>query len=752
MSSDTGLSGLLSRFWKKIVDHFEDYEIKRETILNRISMILILFVGVIIRLFGLFQGFDPLIKAFDPHVQLVSAEFINTEGFVQFIHWFKADSWYPYGFQTGFELYWGVPLSAVIIYGLVSIFSISITITQAAFFSPVVYGFLTVIASYYLGKEAVSSRTGIFTAFFMSIAPAFVSRSTAGFYDNESIGILFTILTLYFFIRAFKRGGTVAPFLAGISLGILIGSWGAYRYVLDLLPLAVLFLVLARKLTWKLIKAYSITIVTALSIGFLVPRVLRNKFFNIEVMIPVLMIGFLVIVGIIQNLSHNLNEKTFRQMLIVGAVTALVLLIILVTVFLSLGVFSNIADKFWAVIFPGRRDSIPIIASVSEHQPMTWAELFSNIHIMTFLIPLGLYYCLKKPTDVNIFILVYGVTTIYFSGSMIRLVLLLAPSASLLSAMAVDRLLYTYSLSAHGKIALTKRKIRLTKTIGRDEAIIAYIVIFGLLVSFSIHSINLSQHYARSEMSPVYFDPPGIPSTDWQTALMWLQTNAQGDGIVTNSPSVVLSWWDYGYWITNYGDATSLVDNATTNKTQIGMVGTMLMWNFSESVKLMYKYNVKYVLVNSQAGLSMAGSDLGKAIWCIRIAESTVPRYGITEEGYFAEDKDRGYNVYQNPFYDSVLYRLSAYDAATGYAWNSLQPGTPTHDQPGILLYAKDYPVHDLKGADGIVYFNEVFRSYGMSSSSIDAYKYPLVRIFEVVYPENIAQLSAEVNGLYPAV
>ena len=751
MSSDTGLSGLMSRFWKKIVDHFEDYEIKRESILNKISMLLILFVGVIIRLFGLFQGFDPLIKAFDPHVQLVSAEFINTSGFIDFIHWFKADSWYPYGFQTGFELYWGVPLSAVIIYGLVSMFSINITITQAAYFSPVIYGFLTLIATYYLGKEAVSSRTGLFAAFFMSIAPAFVSRSTAGFYDNESIGILFTVLTMYFFIRAFKRGGTVAPFLAGISLGILIGSWGAYRYMLDLLPLAALFLVLSRKLTWKLIKAYSITIVTALSIGFLVPRVLRNEFFNIEVMIPVLMIGFLVIVGMIQNLSHNLNEKTFRQILIVGAVTALVLLVILVTVFLSLGIFSNIADKFWAVIFPGGRDTIPIIASVSEHQPMTWAELFSNIHIMTFLMPLGLYYCLKKPTDVNIFILVYGVTTIYFSGSMIRLILLLAPSASLLSAMAIDRLLYTYSLSAHGKIALTKRKIRLTKTIGRDEATIAYVVIFGLLVFFSIHSITISQHYARSEMAPVYFEKPGVPSTDWQDALIWLQTNAQGDGIVTNSPSVVLSWWDYGYWITNYGEATSLVDNATTNKTQIGIVGTMLMWNFTESVKLMYKYNVKYVLVNTQAGLSAVGSDLGKAIWCIRIAESTVPRYGITEERYFDEDSDLGYSVYQDAFYDSVLYRLAAYDAATGYAWSPDMPGTPTSDRPGILVKANENPVFDLKGADGAVYFNEVFRSYGLASSSIDAYRFPLVRIFEVIYPENIAQLSAEVNGLYPA-
>ena len=77
--------------------------------------------------------------------------------------------------------------------------------------------------------------------------------------------------------------------------------------------------------------------------------------------------------------------------------------------------------------------------------------------------------------------------------------------------------------------------------------------------------------------------------------------------------------------------------------------------------------------------------------------------------------------------------------------------GAPTSDRPGILQKASEYPVYDLKGADGIIYFNEVFRSYGLASSSSDAYKYPLVRIFEVVYPENIAQLSAEVNGLYPA-
>ena len=154
---------------------------------------------------------------------------------------------------------------------------------------------------------------------------------------------------------------------------------------LDLLPLVVFFLVISRKLTYKLIKAYTITIVTALSMGFLLPRVISNQFFNIDVMIPVLMIGFLIVVGIIQNLSQSLSEKTFKQALIIGALTIFVLLIILVTVFLSLGIFTNIATKFWAVIFPGGRDAIPIIASVSEHQPMTWAEIFMNLHILPLI-------------------------------------------------------------------------------------------------------------------------------------------------------------------------------------------------------------------------------------------------------------------------------------------------------------------------------------------------------------------------------
>ena len=385
---------------------------------------------------------------------------------------------------------------------------------------------------------------------------------------------------------------------------------------------------------------------------------------------------------------------------------------------------------------------------------MTWSQLFTNIHIMAFLIPLGIYYLLKKPTDVNVFLIVYGVTTIYFSGSMVRLVLLLAPAAALLSAIAIDRLLYAYALSAHGKIALTKRKIRVAKSIGRDEAILAYLVIFGLLLGFSIHSVKMANQLSQIEMQPVFFQN-GVPSTDWQEALLWLRENAaNSEGIIQGSPSVVLSWWDYGYWITNYGNATTLVDNATTNKTQIGVVGTMLMWNFTEAVKLMYKYNVKYVLIHSAAGTHY-GSDLYKAIWCIRIAESTVPQFGVKEEDYYGEKEGtQASSVYLDKFYSSVLYRLSAYDKDSGWAFPQDPDGrlgTPIGKNPGILELAKNYPVKDLKGADGFVYFKEVFRSYGLTQTVADARMYPFIRIFEVIYPPNIAQLSAELDYLYPS-
>lgn len=84
---------------------------------------------------------------------------------------------------------------------------------------------------------------------------------------------------------------------------------------------------------------------------------------------------------------------------------------------------------------------IPIIASVSEHQPPAWSSYFMDIHVMVMLMPIGLVFCFRPFTDATLFLVLYGITAVYFSGVMVRLMLVLAPAACCLAALAVNELL-----------------------------------------------------------------------------------------------------------------------------------------------------------------------------------------------------------------------------------------------------------------------------------------------------------------------
>ncbi|MEK9715360.1 MAG: hypothetical protein VW394_01205, partial [Candidatus Heimdallarchaeota archaeon] len=71
---------------------------------------------------------------------------------------------------------------------------------------------------------------------------------------------------------------------------------------------------------------------------------------------------------------------------------------------------------------------------------------------LVFFIPMGIFFAIKNPTEKNIFILVFGLVTIYFSGSMVRLMLILAPAAAILTALAIDNLLLPFAYATHGRL------------------------------------------------------------------------------------------------------------------------------------------------------------------------------------------------------------------------------------------------------------------------------------------------------------
>lgn len=80
---------------------------------------------------------------------------------------------------------------------------------------------------------------------------------------------------------------------------------------------------------------------------------------------------------------------------------------------------------------------IPIIASVSEHQPTAWNSYFMDTHLLVLLAPAGLISAFFPLSDGSLFLLLYGITAVYFSGVMVRLMLVLAPALCCLGGVAL---------------------------------------------------------------------------------------------------------------------------------------------------------------------------------------------------------------------------------------------------------------------------------------------------------------------------
>jgi dolichyl-diphosphooligosaccharide--protein glycosyltransferase len=95
--------------------------------------------------------------------------------------------------------------------------------------------------------------------------------------------------------------------------------------------------------------------------------------------------------------------------------------------------------RFYSLLDPTyAKYHIPIIASVSEHQPTAWSSFMFDFHILLFFFLARLYFCFKILTDATNFVVLYGLTSLYFVGVMVRLILVAALAMCLISAIAVS--------------------------------------------------------------------------------------------------------------------------------------------------------------------------------------------------------------------------------------------------------------------------------------------------------------------------
>lgn len=137
---------------------------------------------------------------------------------------------------------------------------------------------------------------------------------------------------------------------------------------------------------------------------------------------------------------HLLSDtKMFQAFLRITVTCAVGIGAVALGVGTASGYISPWTGRFYSLLDPTyAKDHIPIIASVSEHQPTAWSSFMFDFHILLFLFPAGLYFCFKRLSDATIFIVMYGLTSMYFAGVMVRLILVATPAVCLISAIAVS--------------------------------------------------------------------------------------------------------------------------------------------------------------------------------------------------------------------------------------------------------------------------------------------------------------------------
>lgn len=264
---------------------------------------------------------------------------------------------------------------------------------------------------------------------------------------------------------------------------------------------------------------------------------------------------------------------------------------------------------------------MPIIASVSEHQPTAWPAFFFDLEMLIFFFPAGVFWCFRELRDEHVFIIIYATLSAYFAGVMVRLMLVITPVVCVASAIAFSKMLETYidpvipseidevdssaqpaSKKAQKKAAASEKQKPFTGVLGG----LGKSGVFGLDTRFAVIStlvvfLMVFVHHCTYVTQSAYSSPSVVLASraadgsqniidDFREAYYWIRQNTQQD-------AVIMSWWDYGYQIAGMADRPTLVDNNTWNNTHIATVGKAMASSEDVAYPILRKHDVDYVLV-----------------------------------------------------------------------------------------------------------------------------------------------------------
>ncbi|KAI9746098.1 MAG: oligosaccharyl transferase stt3 subunit [Claussenomyces sp. TS43310] len=633
----------------------------------------------------------------DPWFNFRATKYLVSNGFYDFWDWFDDRTWHPLGRVTGGTLYPGLMVTSGIIYHTLRNLSMPIDIRNICVLLAPAFSGLTAYATYLFTNEMSDSPSaGLLAAIFMGIAPGYISRSVAGSYDNEAIAIFLLVYTFYLWIKAVKLGSAFWGALCALFYGYMVSAWGGYVFITNLIPLHVFVLIAMGRFSPRVYVGYTTWYALGTLASMQIPFVGFLPVRSSEHMSALGVFGLLQLVGFVEFVRAGVPSKQF-QTLLRGFVLAVFVIALGGLVLLTVsGVIAPWTGRFYSLWDTGyAKIHIPIIASVSEHQPTAWPAFFFDLNLLIWLFPAGVYLCFLKLTDEQVFIVVYAILASYFAGVMVRLMLTLTPIVCVAAAMICSSILDSYLTMASPKSddasvaaaadaanngtasgkkgkdslrSMSKPFVGVYTWLSKGTvvgAMTCYLLIFVLHCTWVTSNAYSSPSVVLASKLP---DGSQHIIDDYREAYQWLRQNTKED-------AKIMSWWDYGYQIGGMADRPTLVDNNTWNNTHIATVGKAMSSREEVSYPIMKQHEVDYVLVVFGGLLGYSGDDINKFLWMVRIAEGIWPDEVKERDFFTARGEYRVDDGATETMKNSLMYKMSYYN------YNTLFPPGQAQDR-----------------------------------------------------------------------
>jgi len=427
-------------------------------------------------------------------------------------------------------------------------------LTFVSKFIPPTLAVISIIAIYLVVTQIYNQRVALFSAFAWAILPHTLFMQGAGYLDRDGLSVL--LLMTGAFIFYLSRGWHVK--IGRLDLGWVAGG-------LSVIAVEALLLLewiwIGPVLLLAVLTASFVVEVLVRFLRYIAPSVMEMK------EIPVLARQSLT------GITTALKESNWRPFALIIGLSAL---------------FGGISPGFPYMYRLATAIAMEALSptgggvAVQEIQGMGLIDLL-GYGLLIIPIVIGLCLALVNHRRANLFCLSWFACLFLLGFFAKRVFLYAAPAGCIISGLG---LAFIWDL---GKSRLLRRYIE--KSVLRYAKIgaVGLLLLLLSLSSFWGYMIGSGRMTAAND--------------SWQDVLTYLRDN-------TPKEAVIMSWWDYGYWILDLAERRPVVDNGfySYDRERLEDIGLAYCTTEpSEAVRAMRKYGANY-LVFSQSDEDILGS------------------------------------------------------------------------------------------------------------------------------------------------